>query len=62
MPNQHMTEAESKDIVEYMKWIDANADLFWYEAGSQPVNFVIRLTLGFLQVNFPNSGPVYENI
>ena len=28
MPNQHMTEAESKDIVEYMKWIDANADLF----------------------------------
>ena len=28
MPNQHMTEAETKDIIEYMKWIDDNADLF----------------------------------
>lgn len=28
MPNQHMTSDETKDIVEYMKWIDNNADLF----------------------------------
>ncbi len=28
MPNQHMSEQEGKDIVEYMKWIDQNADLF----------------------------------
>lgn len=28
MPNQHMSEQESKDIVEYLKWIDDNADLF----------------------------------
>lgn len=28
MPNQHMTPEETKDIVEYMKWIDNNADLF----------------------------------
>ena len=28
MPNQHMTSEETKDIVEYMKWIDNNADLF----------------------------------
>ncbi|MBO5658427.1 MAG: Sec-dependent nitrous-oxide reductase [Duodenibacillus sp.] len=28
MPNQHMTSEETKDIIEYMKWIDANADLF----------------------------------
>lgn len=28
MPNQHMTPEETKDIVEYMKWIDDNADLF----------------------------------
>lgn len=28
MPNQHMTAEETKDIVEYMKWIDKNADLF----------------------------------
>ena len=27
MPNQHMTSEETKDIVEYMKWIDNNADL-----------------------------------
>lgn len=26
MPNQHMTSEETKDIVEYMKWIDNNAD------------------------------------
>lgn len=28
MPNQHMSEQESKDIVEYLKWVDDNADLF----------------------------------
>lgn len=28
MPNQHMTSEGTKDIVEYMKWIDNNADLF----------------------------------
>ena len=28
MPNQHMKKDETKDIVEYMKWIDNNADLF----------------------------------
>lgn len=28
MPNQSMTSEETKDIVEYMKWIDNNADLF----------------------------------
>lgn len=28
MPNQHMTAEETKDIIEYMKWIDQNADLF----------------------------------
>ncbi len=28
MPNQNMKESEVKDIVEYMKWIDDNADLF----------------------------------
>lgn len=28
MPNQHMASEETKDIVEYMKWIDNNADLF----------------------------------
>lgn len=28
MPNQHMKPEEVKDIVEYMKWIDQNADLF----------------------------------
>lgn len=28
VPNQHMTSEETKDIVEYMKWIDNNADLF----------------------------------
>lgn len=28
MPNQHMTEDETKDIIEYLKWIDENANLF----------------------------------
>lgn len=28
MPNQHMTSDETKDIIEYMKWIDNNANLF----------------------------------
>ncbi|AXH12835.1 Sec-dependent nitrous-oxide reductase [Halarcobacter bivalviorum] len=28
MPNQHMTEEETKDIIEYLKWIDENANLF----------------------------------
>ncbi len=28
MPNQHMTSEETKDIIEYMKWIDENANLF----------------------------------
>ncbi len=28
MPNQHMSDAEIKDIVEYFKWIDENANLF----------------------------------
>jgi nitrous-oxide reductase len=28
MPNQNMKPEEVKDIVEYMKWIDKNADLF----------------------------------
>ena len=27
MPNQHMTDAEIKDIIEYLKWIDENAGL-----------------------------------
>ncbi|MDD3462588.1 MAG: Sec-dependent nitrous-oxide reductase [Sulfurospirillaceae bacterium] len=28
MPNQNMKDAEVKDIVEYLKWIDSNANLF----------------------------------
>ena len=28
MPNQHMSEKETKDIIEYLKWIDENANLF----------------------------------
>ena len=28
MPNQHMSKEETKDIVEYFKWIDENANLF----------------------------------
>lgn len=28
MPNQHMNEKEVKDIIEYLKWIDENANLF----------------------------------
>ncbi len=28
MPNQHMTDDEIKDIIEYMKWIDENAGLY----------------------------------
>jgi len=28
MPNQHMSDKETKDIIEYLKWIDTNANLF----------------------------------
>jgi len=28
MPNQHMNEKETKDIIEYLKWVDENANLF----------------------------------
>ena len=28
MPNQHMNAEETKDIIEYLKWIDENANLF----------------------------------
>ncbi|MCD4668805.1 MAG: Sec-dependent nitrous-oxide reductase [Sulfurimonas sp.] len=28
MPNQHMNETETKNIVEYLKWVDDNANLF----------------------------------
>jgi len=28
MPDQHMTKDETKDIIEYFKWIDENANLF----------------------------------
>jgi nitrous-oxide reductase len=28
MPNQHMSEEETKDIIEYLKWVDENANLF----------------------------------
>ena len=28
MPNQGMTEAQTKDIIEYLKWIDENSNLF----------------------------------
>jgi len=28
MPNQGMTEEQTNDIIEYLKWIDENANLF----------------------------------
>ncbi len=28
MPNQHMSKEETKDIIEYFKWVDENANLF----------------------------------
>ncbi|MEN4053491.1 MULTISPECIES: Sec-dependent nitrous-oxide reductase [Sulfurimonas] len=28
MPNQHMSEEETKNIIEYLKWVDENANLF----------------------------------
>lgn len=28
MPNQHMNKEEVKDIIEYLKWVDENANLF----------------------------------
>nr|WP_321265951.1 Sec-dependent nitrous-oxide reductase [uncultured Sulfurimonas sp.] len=28
MPNQHMSKEETKDIIEYLKWVDDNANLF----------------------------------
>jgi len=28
MPNQHMSAEESKDIIQYLKWVDENANLF----------------------------------
>jgi len=28
MPNQHMEEKETKNIIEYLKWVDQNANLF----------------------------------
>ena len=28
MPNQHMSEKEVKNIIEYLKWVEENADLF----------------------------------
>ncbi|MCJ7765089.1 MAG: Sec-dependent nitrous-oxide reductase [Thiovulaceae bacterium] len=28
MPNQHMNEKETKDIIEYFKWVEENANLF----------------------------------
>lgn len=28
MPNQHMSKEEVKDIIEYLKWVDENANLF----------------------------------
>lgn len=28
MPNQHMSEKETKDIIEYLKWVEENANLF----------------------------------
>ena len=28
MPNQHMSKKETKDIIEYLKWIEQNANLF----------------------------------
>lgn len=28
MPNQHISKEETKDIIEYLKWVDENANLF----------------------------------
>jgi nitrous-oxide reductase len=28
MPNQNMSPEETKNIVEYLKWVEANANLF----------------------------------
>ena len=28
MPNQHMNEKETKEIIEYFKWVEENANLF----------------------------------
>ncbi|QFR49852.1 Sec-dependent nitrous-oxide reductase [Sulfurimonas lithotrophica] len=28
MPNQHMSKKETQDIIEYLKWVDENANLF----------------------------------
>jgi nitrous-oxide reductase len=28
MPNQHMKDDEIKDMIEYFKWVDENANLF----------------------------------
>jgi nitrous-oxide reductase len=28
MPNQHINKDETKDIIEYLKWVDKNAKLF----------------------------------
>jgi nitrous-oxide reductase len=28
MPNQNMSDKEVRDIIEYFKWIDENAELF----------------------------------
>jgi nitrous-oxide reductase len=28
MPNQHMTDEDIKNIIEYFKWVDENANLF----------------------------------
>jgi len=28
MPNQGMSDQEVKDIIEYFKWVDENANLF----------------------------------
>jgi nitrous-oxide reductase len=28
MPNQNMSKEETKDIIEYLKWVDDNANLF----------------------------------
>jgi len=28
MPNQHINKTETKDIIEYLKWVDENANLF----------------------------------
>jgi nitrous-oxide reductase len=28
MPNQHMSDEDIKNIIEYLKWVDENANLF----------------------------------